>query len=39
VEQLHGNPAYRFLSAQAQGAVQKWGVKSISLLAIKETPK
>lgn len=29
------NPQYRFLSKSAQGAVEKWGVKSISLLATK----
>ena len=29
------NPQYRFLTAQAQNATRKWGVKSISLLAIK----
>ncbi len=30
------NPEYRFLSKSAQGATQKYGVKSVSLLAVKE---
>jgi ubiquinone/menaquinone biosynthesis C-methylase UbiE len=30
------NDAYRFLSSSATNATQKWGVKSISLLAVKK---
>ena len=35
VVEMKENPEYRFLSKSAQGATQKYGVKSISLLAIK----
>jgi hypothetical protein len=33
---IQDNPQYRFISDNAKSAVRKWGVKSISLLAIKE---
>lgn len=32
---LQENPQYHFLSKSAKGATDKWGVKSISLLAVK----
>jgi ubiquinone/menaquinone biosynthesis C-methylase UbiE len=32
---IEHNPAYRFISDRAQRAQQKWGVKSVSLLAVK----
>ncbi len=35
IERLEENPEYAFLSDNAKGAVRKWGVKSISLLARK----
>jgi arsenite methyltransferase len=35
VRAVRDNPQYRFLSSNAQGAAKKYGVKSISLLAIK----
>jgi hypothetical protein len=35
VRTVEDNPAYRFLSANAIGASRKFGVKSISLLAVK----
>jgi len=35
VETVRDNDAYRFISDGAQSATDKWGVKSISLLAIK----
>ena len=35
VRAVRDNPQYRFLSANAQGAAKKYGVKSISLLAMK----
>jgi SAM-dependent methyltransferase len=35
IERLEDNAAYRFISARAQKATAKWGVKSISLLARK----
>lgn len=35
VEQIKENPQYRFLSSSAQGATQKFGVKSVSILARK----
>jgi ubiquinone/menaquinone biosynthesis C-methylase UbiE len=35
VRAVEDNPAYRFLSANAIGASRKFGVKSISLLAVK----
>src|SRR5262247_586675 len=33
VKAVHENAGYLFISANARGAQQKWGVKSISLLA------
>jgi len=35
VERVRDNPQYRFLSANAQGAARKFGVKSVSILARK----
>ena len=35
VEHIEPNPQYQFLSASAQGATAKWGVKSVSILARK----
>ncbi len=35
VIKAEGNPAYQFISDNARGASRKFGVKSISLLAIK----
>jgi SAM-dependent methyltransferase len=35
IVKVEDNPAYRFISNNAQGASRKFGVKSISLLAIK----
>lgn len=35
VERVEPNTAYRFISDNAQGACQKYGVKSVSLLAVK----
>jgi SAM-dependent methyltransferase len=35
VTTMHDNPLYRFLSSSAQGASATYGIKSISLLAIK----
>lgn len=35
VERLEENPQYQFLSDNARGAVAKWGVKSVSILARK----
>jgi SAM-dependent methyltransferase len=35
VKAVRDNAGYRFISANARGAQQKWGVKSISLLAVK----
>jgi SAM-dependent methyltransferase len=35
VRQLRDNPEYQFISSNAQGAARKFGVKSVSLLAIK----
>ena len=35
VVEVKENPEYRFLSKSAQGATQKYGVKSVSLLAVK----
>jgi arsenite methyltransferase len=35
VSSARDNAAYRFLSPNATGAQEKWGVKSISLLAVK----
>lgn len=36
LETIQDNPQYRFISDNAKSAVKKWGVKSVSLLAIKE---
>jgi ubiquinone/menaquinone biosynthesis C-methylase UbiE len=33
--QLRDNPQYQFISRNAQGAARKYGVKSISLLAVR----
>lgn len=35
VETVEDNDAYRFISDSAQGATRKYGVKSVSLLAVK----
>ena len=35
IGEIKENPEYRFLSKSAMGATQKYGVKSISLLAVK----
>lgn len=35
IVKLEDNPAYKFISDNAQGASRKYGVKSISLLAVK----
>jgi len=35
VESVHDNPQYEFLSSSAQGASRTYGIKSISLLAVK----
>jgi arsenite methyltransferase len=35
VVEVKENPEYRFLSTSAQDAQKKWGVKSVSLLAVK----
>ena len=35
VKSVRDNSGYQFISANAKGAQQKWGVKSISVLAIK----
>lgn len=36
VRTVRDNPQYKFISSNAQGAAKKYGVKSISLLAVKE---
>ena len=36
VEQIEDNPAYRFISDNALGASRKYGVKSVSLLAVRK---
>ena len=36
VHTVRDNPAYRFISDNAQGATRKYGVKSVSILAVKE---
>jgi SAM-dependent methyltransferase len=36
VLELQDNPEYRFISDRAQGATTKYGVKSVSIVAIKE---
>ncbi len=35
LETIQDNPQYRFISDNAKAAVGKWGVKSVSLLAVK----
>lgn len=35
IETLEDNSGYQFISAQAQRATTKWGVKSVSILAVK----
>jgi SAM-dependent methyltransferase len=35
VKSIRDNAGYRFISANAKGAQEKWGVKSISVLAVK----
>lgn len=35
IETIEDNRGYQFISAQAQHATSKWGVKSVSILAIK----
>jgi len=35
VRTIHDNPQYRFISESAQGATETFGVKSVSILAIK----
>ncbi|HEX5779098.1 MAG TPA: methyltransferase domain-containing protein, partial [Xanthobacteraceae bacterium] len=35
VEKIEHNPAYQFISDNAKGASKKFGVKSVSLLAVK----
>jgi arsenite methyltransferase len=35
VKSVRDNAGYQFISANAKGAQQKWGVKSISVLAVK----
>ena len=36
---MHDNPAYEFLSDSAQGATRSYGIKSVSLLAVKPGPR
>jgi SAM-dependent methyltransferase len=36
VRVVQHNPAYRFISENAQGATKKYGVKSVSILAVKD---
>jgi arsenite methyltransferase len=36
VRNVRDNPAYQFTSDSAQGATRKYGVKSVSILAVKE---
>jgi SAM-dependent methyltransferase len=35
VREVRDNPQYRFISANAQGATRKYGVKSVSLVAVR----
>jgi SAM-dependent methyltransferase len=35
VKAIRNNAGYQFISANAKGAQQKWGVKSVSVLAVK----
>ena len=39
VQTVRANPAYRFLSPRAQDAAAKYGVTSLTVLAIKENPR
>jgi hypothetical protein len=36
VRGVRDNPAYQFISDNAQGATKKYGVKSVSIQAVKE---
>lgn len=36
IDKIRENPQYQFISKGAKGAKDKWGVKSISLLAVKQ---
>jgi arsenite methyltransferase len=36
VQKVQDNPQYQFISSNAQGATKKYGVKSVSLVAIKD---
>jgi ubiquinone/menaquinone biosynthesis C-methylase UbiE len=36
IERVRDNPEYRFLSSNAQGAARKYGVKSVSLVAVRQ---
>jgi len=36
VREVRDNPQYQFISANAQGATKKYGVKSVSIRAVKE---
>jgi ubiquinone/menaquinone biosynthesis C-methylase UbiE len=36
LQTIQDNPQYRFISDNAKSAVKKWGVKSVSLLAVKD---
>jgi arsenite methyltransferase len=36
VETVEDNPAYAFISDNAKGASRKYGVKSVSILAVKD---
>lgn len=36
IDKFRENPQYQFLSDSAKGACEKWGVKSISLVAVKQ---
>jgi ubiquinone/menaquinone biosynthesis C-methylase UbiE len=37
VSNIEDNPAYQFISDSAQGATKKYGVRSVSILAVKPT--
>jgi arsenite methyltransferase len=36
VREIQDNPEYRFISDRAQGATRKYGVRSVSIVAVKE---
>jgi ubiquinone/menaquinone biosynthesis C-methylase UbiE len=36
VQRVKDNPAYKFISKNAEGATKKYGVKSVSILAVKD---